>query len=435
MKKMSQFQIILIAAFLASAVFAVMIFAGLIPVGNKDDSTKAQGNVIIWGTFSNFNIQKALEWLDGGNADLNINYIQKPVETYQQALIEAFASDVGPDLFFLTPDMILKNEKFIFKFPYESYPEKTFKDSFIDGADIYLTNDGVVALPVVVDPLVLYYNKDILANNGVASVPQNWDDLFNLNETLTDSDDDGVINQSMISLGRFDNITHAKDILVMLLMQSGNPIIQRDEDKDKVDVLFDYSFGLSPSPVISVFTFFSEFSNTSYSSYSWNKTLPESKDYFTANNLAFYLGKASELFEIESVNPNLSFDVAEVLQTKNTNKKTFGDIYAIAINKKSTNLNTSFIVAGRMSTGDNAKKISTALSLPPASKLLLNDKPQDSYMHTFYNAAIVSDSWLDPNENITDDIFEEIMSNILSNRLLISDAINKAQNQLELLTQ
>ena len=48
---------------------------------------------------------------------------------------------------------------------------------------------------------------------------------------------------------------------------------------------------------------------------------------FTSGKLAFYLGRASELFKIQSVNPNLSFDVSSMLQTRGTNtKRTYGEI-------------------------------------------------------------------------------------------------------------
>ncbi len=265
----------------------------------------------------------------------------KKESTYQQNLIEAFAQGKGPDLFILPSDMIAGNEQYVYKIPYTSYPEKTFRDSFIDGADAFLSKDGVVGFPLVVDPMVMYYNKDLFSNEGIASPPQTWDELFNLSNTLTKKKDDGTILQSMIGLGRFDNVTHSKDILATLLLQSNNPIIQRT-DTGFSAVLNENVSALPVAPVEAILTFFIRFSNPSDTAYSWNRSLPNSIDMFTGGKLAMYLGRASELFTIQSINPNLSFDVTQMLQTKGTNvKRTYGRIYAIAEEYRSSGIITS----------------------------------------------------------------------------------------------
>ncbi len=433
------FQTILIGVFLAFAVFAVLIFSGLLPLGKSSGTTTPQGNVVVWGTFPSSDVSKVFDNLEGVDSGLHLTYIEKSASDYQQSLIEAFANGNGPDIFIISPDMIIKNQSYIYPIPFTSYPQKTFTDTFIDGADVYVSNDGIIGFPIAVDPMVLYYNKDILANSAIPKVPETWDELFDLNKNLTIKKTNGAISQSMIALGRFDNITNAKDIFTMLLMQGGNSIITRNTDSNNVSKLvpiFSSNFGLETSPAESVLTFFTEFSNQSFNAYSWNKTLPESKDFFTSGKLAFYIGKASELFNIESVNPNLSFDVSQMLQTKGTtSKKTFGDIYALAVNKKSTNLTAAFAVAGILSSGNNAKNMSLALSLPPVQRTLLADKPTDAYMYSFYDSAVISHSWLDPDSASTDSIFNEMINNVLSNKLSLSDSINRVQNQLLLLVQ
>lgn len=433
---MNNFQTILVAIFLAFFVFAVLIFSGLLKIGGSSNTSNTPaGKVVIWGTFSSPDIYKVFDETKDVNKDLIISYVVKKESTYQQDLLEAFASGTGPDLFFISPDMVEKNSGYIYKIPYTNYPEKTFRDSFVDGASVYLDHDGVVAFPIAIDPMVMYYNKDILSNEGIASVPQYWDELFTLSSALTKKKNDGTILQSMVSLGRFDNITHAKDILATLLLQNGNPIITTTTTGYS-PVLNNNPASLAVSPIESVLTFFTEFSNPTMPAYSWNRALPNSIDMFTGGKLAFYLGSASELFKIQSVNPNLSFDVAQVLQTRGTNtKRTYGKIYALAVNKKSTSLTTAFGVAGLLTTGDSAKNFAVAVSLPPASRTLLADRPTDPYLFTFFNSAVISRTWLDPDSNGSDVVFGELIQNVISNKLSLGDAINKAQSQLEFLTK
>lgn len=430
---MNNFQTIIVAVFLAFFVFAVLIFSGLIKLGgSSSNSNTPSGKIVIWGTFSNPDLVKVFETLNTDNKDLIVTYVKKPEATYQQSLIEAFAGGTGPDLFFITPDMVIKNEKFIYKIPFASYPQKTFQDTFIDGADVYLSKDGAIGFPVVLDPMMLYYNKDILANEGLAAPAVYWDELFNLNNTLTKKKNDGTILQSMIALGQYSNVNHAKDILATLLIQGGNKIVSRSDNGYSVVFAGDPSQAISPAE--SVLKFFVEFSNPSDSAYSWNRALPNSLDMFTGGQSAFYLGRASELFKIQSVNPNLSFDVTSMLQTKGAAaKRTYADIYALSVNKRSANLTAALGVSALLASPDNAKAFSTALSLPPVQKALLADKPADPYLFAFFNSAIISRTWPDPDTIASDSIFNELINNILSNKLSISDAIGKAQGRLELL--
>jgi len=156
---------------------------------------------------------------------------------------------------------------------------------------------------------------------------------------------------------------------------------------------------------------------------------------FTSGKLAFYIGRASELFRIQSLNPNLSFNVVELPQMKDTNfRRTYAEIYSLVVNKKSANLSSALGVAGHMAQAEASKTISIASSLPPVLRSLLAEKPKDNaYLETFFDSAIISRSWLDPNEDKTEIIFRDLIENISSNTLSNKEAINKANSQIDLL--
>ena len=416
---------------MAFFVFGVLIFSGILKIGKSStQDTGPVGKVTIWGTFSAPTIFKVFEDANSANKNLSITYIKKDDTTYQQDLVEAFAKGTGPDLFFITPDMIVKNENFIYKIPYVSYPQKVFTDSYINGSDVFLAKDGALGFPVVVDPIVMYYNKDLLVNEGISKPPTYWDELFDMNSKLTKKKNDGSITQSMIALGRYDNITNAKDILATLFIQGGNEIVKRTDTT--YAPVFASGSSNKASAVELVLNFFTEFSNPNDSGYSWNRALPQSINMFTGGKLGMYIGFASELFTIQSINPNLSFDVSEILQTRTAQtKSTYGKIYALAINKKSANLTAAFGTVSLVSDGDNNKNFAAAVSLPPASKANLATKPTDPYLYTFWNSAIMTHTWIDPDATETSDIFSEMIGNIISNKSPVGDAINRAQSRLQ----
>ncbi|NJO89569.1 MAG: extracellular solute-binding protein [Chloroflexia bacterium] len=109
-----------------------------------------------------------------------------------------------------------KIKSFIYETPYTSYPEKSFRDSFIEGAEVFLGKEGIVAFPIVVDPLVMYFNKNMLTNEGLSIPPANWDELLGLNNKLTKKENE-VLKLLCLSKNR---ITKRDDILVSVWNKS-----------------------------------------------------------------------------------------------------------------------------------------------------------------------------------------------------------------------
>lgn len=435
---MSNFQTILVSVFLAFFIFAVFVFSGAIDIGKSSKKAEVGGDLVIWGFFEESVVEKSIfSNLDQSYSNLNIKYVQVDILNYQQKLIEAFALKKGPDLFIISSDMVKDNLDFIYKLPYESYTEKSFKDSFIDGANIYRDPLGIIGIPLLVDPIVMYYNKDILNNEGIVYPPQTWDELYDLSNRLTKRDNSGTIYQSMIAFGQYENINNAKDILATLLIQNNNKLVALDNDK-YISKLRSNDSNFAIPPFENIVKFFVDFSNPSSNTYSWNRSLPSSLDMFTSGKLVFYLGRSSELFNIEELNPNLSFDIAPVPQNRDTKiKKTYGEIYSVVINKNSPNLAATFKMIGELSKPENIKNLSIATSLPPASKQVISsNKPTgdgSSFLSVFFDSSLISESWIDPSDKDTDSIFKELIESILSNRLSINDAINKADGQLNIL--
>ena len=109
---------------------------------------------------------------------INILYTQHSLDTLDIDLANAIAQGSGPDLVILPESHILKNSKLFASIPYSLISERTFDDTFTQAGDIFLTDNGIAALPFLVDPLVMYWNKDIFATAGVPTPPTTWNDLL-----------------------------------------------------------------------------------------------------------------------------------------------------------------------------------------------------------------------------------------------------------------
>jgi multiple sugar transport system substrate-binding protein len=422
-------QLIILIFFIVAAVLGVLVFSGAIPLGNSKKAGSL-GTVVLWGTVSSDSLATPIQEFNAANPTFIVKYVQKSADTFNQDLLEALASGTGPDLFLLPDSLAYQYSNKIFTIPYTSYSLTSFKSNFAGAGEVFLTDQGTLAFPLSIDPLMMYYNRSILDANGIVYPPATWDDLVSMTPTLTQKDDSNIISKSAVALGQFSNINNAKDILATLFMQMGNPIIKYENGTFN-SVLGSQTGG---SGLSSILKFYTSFSDPNQSVYTWNASFPNSNDSFSSENLAFYFGFASELKTLINKNPNQNFFVAPVPQIKNANSKlTDAHVTGIAISASSKNINTAFTAASLMATGNFASAYATATGTAPARRDLLAVKPTDAYTPYFYSSALYARSWLDPSSTDTDTIFSGMINEVLSGNMSVGDAIKDADSKMSLL--
>ncbi len=421
-KSNNTFQIIILAVFGLATVVGVMIFAGFIKVGGSE-STDVKGSVTIWGTVPRSAMAEYLDSYQISSKNISLTYIPKNADTFSVDLVEALASGKGPDIIFLPQDELFKNIDRINVIPYQSFSQRTIEDNYIRQANLLLTKDGVLGVPISVDPLMLYYNRDLFDNAGIATVPKTWEDIAEITPKLTIIDPDSRrIKQSAVALGGYGNITHNKDLISLFMFQSGAPIV---ELKDGVyQCTLKNLADQQNSPLENNFKYFMQYSDPSSQLYSWNGGLPSSHDSFVAGKLAMYIGRASELFSLQQQNPNFSYDIAQIPQWKNSQSSvTYGTMLSAVIMKSTKNFPASFQVILSLAGTEFETKLSENLSLPPVRRDLLSMRPASAYVQSFYNAALISRGWFDPEPTRTEAAVRDFMGNISSGRLSFSQSV------------
>jgi len=423
------FKIIILAVFIFAAVFSVLVFSGTIPIGEKNKSG-ASGTVTLWGTVRISLISQALEEFNRANPELALKYVEKSRETFDQDLLEALASGVGPDMFFLTDELVFGYKNKITPIPYDSFSVASFRKTFAGAGEVFMTSNGILALPIAVDPLVMYYNRSMLDANGILYPPEYWDEFPAFVPRLTKKDENNRILKSTVALGQFANIVNAKDILTTLFMQSGNTIIKEENGVFSPAL----SSGNSKYNLGSILKFYTDFADPLSEVYSWNRSFTDSRSAFSSEDVAFYFGHASELRALVNANPNQNFTIASVPQIRGeVSKLTSARVIGIAVAAASRNTSTAFYVANALSTGEFAANFANALGIAPVRRDLLTRAPSDAYSPVFYASALYARTWLDPSSADTDRIFSSIVESVLSNSLSPSDAIRDADSKMTFL--
>lgn len=419
-----QFKTIILILF---GIFAAVGVAFLALSGRGGTEGEAGAEILIWGMLSEENVSDVVSAMNDADEDrLNVSYVEKSADTYESELVEAIASGNAPDVVFFPDDFLIKHSNKVVPIPFESYPEENFKANFVEAGEIFVKGAEIIALPFSADPLVLFWNRDIFSSEGVAAPPETWAELLALTPRLTITDSNLNITRSTISLGEYDNIDHAKEIIYTLLLQVGNPVISFDGEEYQASLS-----NISTNASVSALNFYTGFADPNKNTYTWNRSLRSSKEVFLSGDSALYIGFAGEARDLRRRNPNLNFDFVEIPQLENVSKKTvFADLTGLAVLRSSRNQRDAFNTVFELTGRDAVGIWSRIAGEPPVRRDLLSgaDAPE---RQSIINSALWSEGVSEPNGGEAETVIRELINSITSGRQNISDALRESGTSLE----
>ncbi|MBI4090427.1 MAG: extracellular solute-binding protein [Candidatus Komeilibacteria bacterium] len=427
MKSLSVFQIVLLSVFGALAISGMLIFA-LVVGSNTGNSI---GPITIWGTLEQSAFAVVLRQASEDDKRLSqVTYVEKDAATYEEELTEALASGEGPDLFLLRQDFVVRNRGKVIPVPSTFLSEAKFKDTFVEAANPYLAEAGVLGIPLFVDPMILYWNRDLLAASGFPKPPRYWEEVPEFAQKVTKRDDAGGIVHSAIAFGEFANVDFAKDIITLLIQQAGGTITSFDSTGRLVPSLTLRRAGEPSQATESALRFYTEFADPSKIHYSWNRSLSSSRAEFAAGDLALYLGYGREATLLARMNPNLNYAGAAVPQSKVASRSTnAARVYALAISRTSQNPQGAMTVAAVMADAPIARALSVATGIPSARRDVLAEKLEGEN-ELFEGQALIARSWVDPDPQKTDAIFRGMIEGVTTGSSRLQEAIGRANQEL-----
>lgn len=413
---------ILLAGGIIAALISILIFSGKLPVGSP--KTVVQGDVVMWGTIPEIDINPTIQTFNNQAKTYRVVYKQVEESIFAQSLLEAIANGTGPDTILAPQQVILSQASKLTPFPLTSLPEKTFKDTYVDGASLFFTPTGALALPVSIEPMVLFYNRALFSKAGIVNPPQYWDDLTKMVPLLTVINARGQFDQSAIAFGT-PNTPYAKDIIMTLVSQLGQlPLLVDYSNPEKV-----YATVLANTPVIeggdivpltTVLRFFTQFSDPTKESYTWSQFSPNAADQFVAEKLAMYIGYSGEKEKLAASNPRLDFEMATLPQTRGYNTFATGmKMYGIATLKSSKNLVAALTVESQFASGNVSVALSSAVGAVPA----LRTYATTPGLHVVIaRSMLVARGWYDTYPRESTAFAATMISDVINNRFGPSDA-------------
>lgn len=432
---MKGFQIGILIFFGFFVFLGVLIFSGAVKLGGSKSAAEVASapTLTIWGTLPAKKLSSAIAVSTMGTG-ITVKYVAKDPRTYEEDILNAFAFGGLPDVFLMSQDLITKYESRMITIPYTYFPERTFDDSFVRAADIFKNANGFLGFPIFVDPLVMYYNRDILESKGYTAPPKYWSDFFEYVPKLTVINEALHIDKAGVALGEFENVKNAKEIFSALMLQLDNPIVARNPVNGRLAPTLSAASPVSARPAAQSMDFYGVFSNPVKDVYTWNKSMESSDKEFISGDLAIYFGHASEFQTIKARNPNLDFDVAMLPQVKELPTViTYADVYALSIPINSPRAQIALSIVSSLANGPAASGIAGASGFAPVRRDLISTPNPDKYNKIFYAAALNSRSWADPDDVKTTEIFSNMFEDVLSGLSTTEEAINNANTDMKAL--
>ncbi|PIS15123.1 hypothetical protein COT63_01610 [Candidatus Shapirobacteria bacterium CG09_land_8_20_14_0_10_38_17] len=226
--------------------------------------------------------------------NIKVSYEQQSIIDYRQRLQSALASGKGPDIFCFHNTWLPMFINDLDSVPPSVMDAATFEAAFYPTVKQSLRyNSNYYGVPLMVDTLSLFYNKDIFTTNQVA-VPKTWDEFRQVASRLTVRDETGRIQIAGASMGMTANVDHWSDILGLMMLQNG---VRMDKPYDEI-----------AEQALQFFMVFPKNDRV------WDETLPSSTLAFAGGKLAMYFGPSWRIINIRETNPDLIFGVAPVPQ-------------------------------------------------------------------------------------------------------------------------
>ncbi len=425
--KISLFQIIVIGAFVAAAGIGLFVFATY--SGSSNNANTAP--VVIWGTLPASAFTATIQQAGKDSVLAVASYVQKQPETFESEYINAAASGNAPDLLVVSSDQLLGLWHTLTPISYDAVPERNFRDTFIDATDVLLGPEGLYGVPLALDPLVLYYNRPMLASANIAEAPRTWEEVAALVPKIASVDSRKEVVRAAVALGGYGNIVNAKEIIATLFMQAGVPLEESSQGGPNAS-FFTRTVTGGDVPAEAALRYYLAFANPAQDTYTWNGTLPSSRASFLGGTLALYLGFGSEYASLRQGNPNLSFDIARMPQPGTaTLRSTYGKVYAFVLPKASKNPAGALTVALAFTPNETMKAFADNVgTLAPVRRDLLSANTSDPIASVVYKDALVARGWLSPNASATDTIFGAMISNVISGRTRIIESLTTAERAI-----
>ena len=350
--------------------------------------------------------------------NVRINYRRFDENGYEQNILNALAANEKVDIIMFKNSWLPKHFDKIIPLP-PSFAEASagkaeVNFSFSDFQNLYPTvaiqdfapEKVIYALPLYIDTLAMFYNRDIFDSKAIALPPKNWSEVQSLSKKIK------------IAMGASDRqIANASDLLNALFVQSGAPIVDQNFTRAQ--------FAADGEGTLAFYTQF-KYPSQQYSF-----------DSFANGESAIIFGYHDQIKELLSRNPFLPLKIAPLPRpTASLQNINWARYYGLAVSRNSASPHEAwkFILFLAANPAESEKYLAHS-GHPPALRSLINKKIDDPDMGVFAQQALSARSYPQIDDNFIRNIFSDMVESVTSGQLSPYSAVVRAESEITRLIQ
>lgn len=327
-------------------VLLLIVIGGIVLIGKLQSSNKPKDVTLkYWGLWDDASImQPVISDFERTHPHIKIQYEQQDIKglgEYVKRLTTRIDNNTGPDVYRFHSSWTYQLKNYLLPFP-----QPIVKDTQLE-TDYYKTvqrdmkiNGAYYGIPLGVDTLAMFVNTQALQSKGLP-IPKDWNDIYvKYAPELVVKDQSGKIITSSISLGTYDNIAHAPDIVALLMLQNGADIKNLASN--------------TKSSAVDALKFYTSFADGDKSV--WDQTLDNSTLAFAKGDLALYFGYSWDIYAIKALNPNLQFQIVKV-PTLDKRNNTVASYWSEGVSSRTKSSKEAFEFIDYLSKPETLQKI------------------------------------------------------------------------------
>ncbi|MEK9157176.1 MAG: extracellular solute-binding protein [Patescibacteria group bacterium] len=430
--------------------------------GSENPNNEEEVQLTYWRVFDGDDaFDEIIDEYNAQHPYVSIDYKVLRFDEYEEELIRALAEGEGPDIFTIHNTQMNEYKDLLLPMPtsvttkyletvgsvrketvlttkeYALPSQRSLKEDFVDvvATDVILPyqpdedtpeEDRVFGLPLSVDTLALYYNKDLFDAAGIAQAPTTWEEFQANVIALTQYADDGSVLQSGASLGTTENVDRASDIIQVLMLQNGTEMIDDTKNIMFNSIPDDVASGVFPG--LDAVRFFTDFANPVKETYTWNADFSANVDAFASGQTAMMLGYSYHLPIIQATSPTADIGVAPLPQIGGGAKKAnFANYWIESVSKDTEHPDEAWDFVVFATSAEHVLAYLNETQKPTALRELIDEQIENETLNPFVEQILTAQSWYHGTDaQAMDAAFEDLATEVLSGNREAEDAIDDA---------
>ncbi|MFH1192954.1 MAG: extracellular solute-binding protein [Candidatus Jorgensenbacteria bacterium] len=403
-----------------------LVLAGVIPgLRGTSGPVSVTGALTIWGMDRAEAIEPAIKNFKTSYPNVTVTYRSfTDAAEYKRTLLDALAAGRGPDIFSIDNRAVLRDAAKLLPASAAQFSVTQLRALFPKVVEQDFSLQGTVyALPLSIDTLALFYNRDLFDKAGVALPPATWEEFQAIVPKFTQIDAGGNVIRAAAPLGgSMKTVDEAADLLSLLMLQTGTRMVSTD----LTQAAFNSNEGAQ------ALRFYAQFADPKSSVYTWSDSLQKADLLWAAEQLAMIFKNSSFIAEMKAKNAFLEYRIAPMPQPGAAKipvayPRYWG--YGVARQTRQAALAWRFIAAFAANT-ELARGYAALTKRPPALLALKSAFENDPELGVFANQTLIARSWTQADPDAVAAIFSDAIVRAAAAPNRIPDILRGAAGQV-----